>query len=123
LRNVLACFATVLTVALGNPTLGNAEDSTHCARFVTLAAVIDREIASSLKGYSGTRATLEFCLANLPAGPEPTRAFLHCAGISCFVLGLDRCEAAGEQVLTMLLAGLRAEEERERLGCPERSSN
>jgi hypothetical protein len=113
----------VTLLALGDPRLGQAEDSTQCDRFVSVEAVIDREIKSSLKGYFGTRATLEFCLGNVPVGSRPTKAFLHCAGISCFVLGLDRCEAAGEQVVAMLLAGLRSEAERRRLGCPEKSTN
>lgn len=94
-----------------------AESAPRCHTFDAADDAIDREIRSSLKGYFGTRATLEFCLASVPAGSEATKAFLHCAGISCFVLGLDRCEAAGNQVLTMLLAGLRSTGERQRTGC------
>jgi hypothetical protein len=97
-----------------------ARQSEECAAQSEAWAVVDREIAKELKDDFGNRSTLEVCVTNADAGagPEQTKTFLQCAGISCFVLGLDRCEAAGGQVLTMVLAGMRAKDERKRLGCP-----
>ena len=89
-----------------------------CAALAKAATDRERDIAKLLKGYAGTRSTLEFCATGGTAGADATKAFLQCAGISCFVLGLDTCETGGRQVLTLVLAGLRAKDDRTRLGCP-----